>query len=199
MILYHGSPKLFDRFDNAFIGNGTGLKYGFGHYLTESVATAVHYSEPRPQEGEVSPIPVFEKHYLYTVEIPDLTIDNHIMSAPPVTDAFASRIEAALGKSAPQKSKAAGKDFRKWVGCELTGTKVSKYSGNKFEVEKAASEFLSSIGVRYTVWPKDQKNQDGLKNIAVFQGEDIRILKVEEIDIERSKEGKWVMTSKKEI
>lgn len=197
MILYHGSPKLFDRFDNAFIGNGTGLKYGYGHYLSESVATAVHYSEPRPAKGDVNPTPLNEKHYLYTVEIPDLVDGDHIVSAPPVPEAFASRIEAALGKTAPEKVKTAGKEFRKWVGCELTGIKMSKYTPNKFEVEKAASGFLRGIGVRYTVWPTSQSKPDGLKNVAVFQDDDIKILKVEEIEIEDNK-GKWVLVSRKE-
>ena len=45
--LYHGSPFLFDHFDLSGAGEGTGIKFGFGVYLTESEASAVHYSQPR--------------------------------------------------------------------------------------------------------------------------------------------------------
>ena len=36
MLLYHGSPELFDAFDLSKAGEGTGVKFGFGVYLTES-------------------------------------------------------------------------------------------------------------------------------------------------------------------
>ncbi len=47
MTLFHGSPFLFDRFDLSSAGEGIGIKFGFGVYLTESEASAVHYSRPR--------------------------------------------------------------------------------------------------------------------------------------------------------
>lgn len=46
MILYHGSPFLFDKFDLSTAGEGTGIKFGFGVYLTEAEKSAVHYSQP---------------------------------------------------------------------------------------------------------------------------------------------------------
>ena len=79
MRMYHGSPELFDRFDLSRAGGGTGIKFGFGVYLTESERSAVHYSNPRALKGAKAPA-----HYLYTVEIPDLTEDNHLMSKPPL-------------------------------------------------------------------------------------------------------------------
>ena len=81
MKLYHGSPFLFDRFSLNDAGEGTGLKFGYGVYLTESEASAVHYSQPREME-------LMPKHYLYTVEIPDLTPGNHLVSAKPVEAYF---------------------------------------------------------------------------------------------------------------
>ena len=66
MILYHGSPFLFEKFDLSSAGEGTGIKFGFGVYLTEAEKSAVHYSQPRNLE-------LMPKHFLYTVEIPDLT------------------------------------------------------------------------------------------------------------------------------
>ena len=42
---YHGSPELFNKFVLSKAGDGTGIKFGFGVYLTESEASAVHYSQ----------------------------------------------------------------------------------------------------------------------------------------------------------
>ena len=78
MTLFHGSPFLFDRFDLSGAGEGTGIKFGFGVYLTEVEASAVHYSQPRHLE-------LMPEHYLYTVEISSLTEDNHLVSARPVS------------------------------------------------------------------------------------------------------------------
>ena len=69
--LFHGSPFLFDQFDLSGAGEGTGIKFGFGVYLTEVEASAVHYSQPRNLD-------LMPEHYLYIVEIPELTVDNHI-------------------------------------------------------------------------------------------------------------------------
>lgn len=65
MKLFHGSPFLFSQFDLTGAGKGTGIKFGFGVYLTESEASAVHYSQPRGMD-------LMPQHYLYEVEIPDL-------------------------------------------------------------------------------------------------------------------------------
>ena len=62
MRMYHGAPELFDRFDLSRAGDGTGIKFGFGVYLTESERSAVHYSNPRALKGVKAPA-----HYLYTV------------------------------------------------------------------------------------------------------------------------------------
>lgn len=186
MIAFHGSPALFDKFDLSSAGEGTGIKFGFGVYLTEAEKSAVHYSQPRNLE-------LMPKHYLYTVEIPDLTEDNHIVSALPVNASIVAKVEERLGVSVPDKVKAAGKEFRKWVGCALTGERKSG-----FAEEKAAAQVLDSLGVLYNVWPTAQTNPDGPKNIAVFNEANVRIVKVEEIEIENNK-GKWVLVSRKEL
>lgn len=183
MILYHGSPFLFDKFDLSSAGEGTGIKFGFGVYLTEAEKSAVHYSQPRHMD-------LMPRHFLYTVEIPDLTQGNHITSALPVDEAIISRVEAKLGKAVPEQVKAKGLMFRKWVGCTLTGAKKPGFSE-----EKAAAQFLDSVGVLYSVWPTAQTKPDGPKNIAVFNVANVRIIKVEEIEIENSK-GKWVLKHK---
>ena len=186
MILYHGSPFLFDKFNLSGAGEGTGIKFGFGVYLTEAEASAVHYSQPRSLE-------LMPEHYLYTVEIPDLTEDNHLTSALPVSPIILNKVEEKLGVSAPEKVKTQGKEFRKWVGMTLTG---SQKAG--FAEEKAAAELLNSLDVLYNAWPTAQTKPDGPKNIAVFDTTNIRIIKRERIEIE-NKCKKWVLTNRTEI
>ena len=48
--LFHGSPYLFDHFTLDGAGEGSGTKFGFGVYHTESEASVVHYSQPRKIE-----------------------------------------------------------------------------------------------------------------------------------------------------
>ena len=184
--LYHGSSELFKKFDLSNAGEGTGIKFGFGVNLSESEASAVHYSQPRKQ-------PLAKNHYLYTVEIPDMTEDNHIFSPRPVHPAIVKRTEAKLGKPAPAEKTLLGKEFRKWVGMTLTGG-----DKNGFAEEKAAAEFFDSIGVIYNVWPQYQKNPEGLLNFAVFNADRVRILNVEHIEI--VKKGKrYVLVSRKPV
>lgn len=185
-ILFHGSPFLFDHFDLSGAGEGTGIKFGFGVYLTEVEASAVHYSQPRNLE-------LMPKHYLYRVEIPELSEDNHIVSALPVPDIIIQKVEKKLKVSVPDKIKAKGKEFRKWVGMAITGAKKAG-----FAEEKASAEFLNSIGVLYNVWPTAQTNPNGSKNIAVFDSSNVRIVKKEQIEIREDK-GKWVLVSRKEV
>ena len=184
--LFHGSPFLFDRFTLDGAGEGSGTKFGFGVYLTESEASAVHYSQPRKME-------LAEKHYLYTVEISELTADNHLVSAQPVAESIVARVEEKLNLKVPADKKKLGKEFRKWVGTTLTGAKKAEV-----EEERRAAEFLDSIGVIYNVWPQAQSKPDGLKNIAVFNAKRVNIVKKEEIEIEL-KCKKWILKGKKEI
>ena len=186
MKLFHGSPYLFDHFNLNGAGEGTGIRFGFGVYLTESEASAVHYSQPRKME-------LAEKHYLYTVEIPELTADNHLVSAQPVAESIVARVEEKLDVIVPADKKSAGKEFRKWVGTTLTGAKKAEV-----EEERRAAEFLDGIGVIYNVWPQAQSKPDGLKNIAVFNADHVNILKKEEIEIEL-KCKKWILKARKEV
>lgn len=185
-ILFHGSPYLFDKFDLSNAGEGTGVKFGFGVYLTESEASAVHYSQPRKVE-------LMPNHYLYTVQIPDLTSTNHIVSAKPVATEIITLTEKKLGITVPHDKTLAGKEFRKWLGSTITSAKKAG-----FAEEKAAANFLNSIGVLFNVWPTAQTKPDGLKNIAVFDSDNVSILKCEQIEIE-TKSGKWVLICRKTI
>ena len=183
---YHGSPKLFRKFDLSKAGDGTGIKFGFGVYLTESEASAVHYSQPRNQ-------PPTKDHYLYTVEIPELTDDNHLVSAKPVNPEIVKRVEAKLGQCVPQELTMIGKEFRKWLGLTLSGCeKVC------LESEKAAAVFLDSIGVFCNVWPQAQAKPDGLKNYAVFDDSKVTI-KITEHFEGVLKRGKFVMVENSRV
>ncbi|WP_417546434.1 LPD23 domain-containing protein [Marinobacter sp.] len=43
-LAYHGSPHLFDKFSNDFLGTGEGAQsYGKGLYLADTIGTATHY------------------------------------------------------------------------------------------------------------------------------------------------------------
>ncbi len=172
MLLYHGSSNLFSAFDLSKAGESTGVKFGFGVYLTEVEESAVHYSQPRHME-QLAP-----NHYLYTVEIPDLTPTNHLVSALPVHEEIVSKVQAKLGVEAPAKVLQKGLEFRKWVGMTLLGTKKNTFAG-----EKAAADLLNSLGVLYNVWPRAQGKKDGPRNVTVFSEANVKILKVEHIDV----------------
>ena len=75
----------------------------------------------------------------------------------------------------------------------LTGSRA-----NGLEEEKAAAELLNGRGVLFNVWPTAQSKPDGEKNVAVFCEKNVRILKVEKIDVEQQK-GKWVLTSREVV
>ena len=177
---FHGSPSLFEQFALNDAGGGTGIKFGYGVYLTESEASAVHYSQPRK-------CALMPDHYLYSVEIPELTPANHIVSAQPVQDSIVKATEIKLGRSVPKAVLAHGKEFRKWLGCALTGAKKAG-----FDEEKAAAEFLDAIGVIANVWPQAQTKPDGLRNCAIFNPSRVNIIKREHIEIEEVK-GKYVL------
>jgi hypothetical protein len=183
---YHGSPTLFKQFSLDKSGESTGIKFGYGVYLTEVEASAVHYSQPRNLE----PTP---EHYLYTVAIPPLTEDNHLVSARQVDPRIVARVEKELNVKISAEITNAGKEFRKYVGCLLTGGKKAGYAE-----EQRAAEFFDSIGVLYNVWPTAQTVPDGPKNICVFNPAHIAIIKTEAIEIEL-KGKKWKLVSRKEV
>jgi hypothetical protein len=185
-LYYHGSPALFKKFSLDNSGKSTGIKFGYGVYLTEVEASAVHYSQPRNSE----PTP---EHYLYTVAIPPFTEDNHLVSARSVDPSIVARVEQQLNVKMPTEIIKTGKDFRKYVGCLLTGARKVG-----FAEERRAAEFLDSIGVLYNVWPTAQTIPDGPKNICVFNPNHIAITKTESIEIEL-KCKKWKLVSRKNV
>ena len=180
-IFYHGSYRLFDHFVLNHLGEGEGKsKFGHGIYITSSFATAALYAAKAGKRNGV------DTFYVYTVEVPALTDENHLFSCKPVTAAVASRIEKALGESIPEGAKCLGKFFRKYVGNVLTSKRGSiKKMTEKADdaAEDAATSFLNDNGVIYLAYPYAQTKPDGDTNRAVLNGECIRILKIEQVEV----------------
>lgn len=179
---YHGSCYLFDRFSSAFLGAGEGKsKFGHGIYITSSYKTAALYAAKAAKANGK------DSCYVYTVEVPLLTDDNHIFSCKPVNADVAERAEKAIGESIPEEVKSAGKLFRKYLGNLLTGqrTTVKKMMAKAdAAAENAVSQFLNSVGVIYLAWPQSQTKPDGETNRAVLNENDIRIVKVEQVEVD---------------
>lgn len=194
-ILYHGGYRLFDHFVLDHLGEGEGKsKFGHGIYITSSFATAALYAAKAGKRNGV------DTFYVYTVEVPALTDENHIFSCKPVTPAVASRIEKALGESIPEEAKKLGKFFRKYVGNILINKRgtIKQMTG---KVDNAAEDvvtsFLNDNGVIYLAYPYAQTKPDGDTNRAVLNGECIRILKIEQIEVDEK--NKLIEGSEREI
>ncbi len=179
---YHGTSVLFKKFDIAHALEGDGkAKFGFGTYVTESYTSAAHYAynKKRPEN---------KNYYVYTLEIPDLTEDNHLFSVRPVHPSIIERTEKALGEKIPDEVKVTGKFFRKYVGNRVLGNqgtvnKLKNTSG--IEVEKAAAKFFSEIGLEYFAWPQAQTKPDGLTNRVVLNIDKIRIVRIDKVELDK--------------
>ena len=183
---YHGTCRLFKEFCLSHLGEGEGKsKFGQGVYLTSNYATAALYASKSAKANGV------ETCYVYTVEVPEITEDNHVFSCKPVNSCVVERAEAAINESIPEEAKSAGKFFRKYLGNLLTGRRgtVKKMTGKADAVaENAVSKFLNSIGVVYLVYPHAQTKPDGETNRTVFNVNNIRILKIEQVEVNAKNE-----------
>ena len=179
-IFYHGTCHLFDKFSLSHLGSGEGKsKFGQGIYITSSYKTAALYaSKAAKANGK-------ESYYVYTVEVPVLTDDNHIFSCKVVNASVVERVEKELGEVMPDEVKVAGKLFRKYLGNLLIGqrgTVKQMMSKADAAAENAVSQFLNSVGVIYLAWPQSQTKPDGETNRAVLNENDIKILKIEQVE-----------------
>ena len=184
MQFYHGSSaEPFDRFslDHALEGDGK-VKFGWGVYVTEKYTTAAHYAfnKHRPENKDF---------YVYTVEIPDCTADNclSLLKGVPVAESIVERVAAKLGEPVPAEAKQEGIPFRKWLANKLTGEdKPVKKMIDKATVEgeKAASEFLSGLGVDLIEWPYNWQKPEAEKNMAVLDDRKVRIIRIEKVELD---------------
>ena len=178
-IFYHGTCRLFDAFDPSRLGTGEGKsKYGNGIYITSSYATAALYASKAAKINGVDTV------YVYTVEVPNLTEDNHVFSCKPVNPEMASRIEKALGDTIPDEARTVGKYFRKYVGNFLIGNRktIKQMTGSaSSEAEDAVARCFRENGIIYLAWPQAQTKPDGDTNRAVLDAGCIKILKIEQV------------------
>ncbi len=187
MIAYHGSSaEPFDRYSFDHAGEGDGkAKYGFGAYVTEMYASAAHYAfnKNRPEN---------KAFYVYTMEIPDKTPDNclSLLKKVPVAESIVRRVESKLGEKVPAEALVEGILFRKWLANRLTGNigTISKMTDKAtFAGEKAASKFLSGIGVDLIEWPFNWKKPETEKNMAVLDDKKVRIIRIEKVELDPKK------------
>lgn len=184
MVFYHGSSaEPFERFslDHALEGDGK-VKFGWGVYVTEKYTTAAHYAfnKHRPENKDF---------YVYTVEIPDRTEENclSLMKGVPVTKSIVKRVEGKLGESVPAEARIEGIPFRKYLANRLTGQMMPvKKMVDKATIagEKAASEFLLSIGVELIEWPYNWQKPEAEKNMAVLDDRKVRIIRIEKVELD---------------
>ena len=192
---YHGTPKLFPKFDldHALEGDGK-AKFGFGTYVTEAYTSAAHYAHNKKR-------PECKDYYVYILEIPDLTEDNHLFFNRPVHPSIVKRTEKALGKQIPDEVKVQGYLLRKYVGNLLigkSGTITQLTDKTSIEAEKAAAKFFSEIGLEYFVWPYNWKKPDGLTNRVVLNIDKIRIVRIDKVELD-PKKFQLIEGSEKEI
>ena len=98
-----------------------------------------------------------------------------------------NRVEDTIGEAMPEEVKSAGKLFRKYLGNLLTGQRTTiKKMASKADstAECAVAEFINKIGIVYLAWPQSQTKPDGDTNRAVLNANDIRIVKVEQVDVD---------------
>ena len=179
---YHGTCNLFDKFSLSFLGSGEGKsKFGQGIYITSSYKTAALYAAKAAKANGK------KCYYVYTVEVPVLTENNHIFSCKPVNQDVINRVEKEIGQTIPEEVKSVGKLFRKYLGNLLTGQlgTIKKMMGKADSVaEKAVSQFLNSVDIVYLAWPQSQTKPEGDTNRAVLNEEDIRIIKIEQVEVD---------------
>ena len=184
MIVYHGTTSIFDHFDLAHLGEGEGKsKFGVGHYASSVYDTAALYAGKC--KGETK--------YVYTLEVPELTDTNHIVSAKPPHISIIEKTEEQIGQI-PDEAKSSGKAFRKYIGNHLLGNKgtVKKMIGSlSTEGEIKVSKFLYGIGVLYLVWAQSQSRPDnGQINVAILDDSIINIKKIEKVKLDEK--GKYI-------
>ena len=191
---YHGTPMLFKKFDLAHALEGDGKnKFGLGTNITEVYTTAALYAHNKKR-------PECTDYYVYTVEVPDLTEDNHLSYTKPVHPSIIKRTEKALGEQIPDEVIAVAKYFRRYVGNKLIGKRGTVNQLKKkadVDAERAASQFFSKIGLEYYVWPQAWSNPDGPTNRVVLNIDKIRIVRIDKVELD--KKFKYVEGSKKEV
>ena len=191
MIVYHGTTKKFDHFDLAHLGTGEGKsKFGVGHYASSVYDTAALYAGKC--KGRTK--------YVYTLDVPELTDFNHIVSTKPPHKVIIEKAEEHVGEI-PDEAKSSGKTFRKYIGNLIIGNKgtIKQMIGSlSIEGEIEVSKFLYKIGVLYLVWAQSQSRPDNSQiNVAILDDSIINIKKIEKVKLDEN--GKYIDGSNKSV
>jgi hypothetical protein len=107
--------------------------------------------------------------------------DNFIAFKEPVKPSILKQAAQKMGEPIPEKFTLDGKEFRKFLAKKLTG-KVD------LEGEKAASAFLTSIGVDFIVWPYNWKNPALGTNMAVLDDSKVIIKSIDQVELDNKKQ-----------
>lgn len=185
---YHGTSKLFGEFRPLeTIGTGEGKsKFGWGVYLTSAFSTAVLYSGKGPGREAAD-------HYIYSVDIPDPDThpEKYFVLHKPVPEDIASLATSEVGPISDD-ALGWGHEFRKELETKLFvkeyGRKPKSAEGGV--AQKLAADWFYSHGIIGLIWPHggwpkrgEAKLVDNL-DVAMFNGKDIVISKIERIDVE---------------
>lgn len=196
-IFYHGSPRLFTKFNLDYALEGQGkVKFGYGVYVTSSFASAANYSKSADWEAAE------ENHYVYTVEVVNKKAGNYISFVEQVSPLIISKAEDLLQDKIPEIYTLNGNLFRKYLGMKLSADKtvieklkaVSDPDKARLKVgikeERAASDFLYKIGVRMIEWPFTWKDGETRTNRAILKADSVKIIRIEEVILDAK--GKYV-------
>ena len=175
---YHGSSKLFDKFDlsHAFEGAGR-CKFGFGIYVTSVYTTAAHYSAAKGAEH----------NYVYTVEVPEPKEGNYIAYKQPVHPTIVEAVAKKLGCPIPDKAVADAKFFREFIESQFDKKRT-------IAAKRQAAELLHSVGVCCIIWPHNwKKGYEGEIHCAIFSDADIRITAIDEVELDSEEHFKSII------
>ena len=173
LTLYHGSPFLFKEFEFQDRNESLGIKYGCPIFLTDMELLAVMWSHKAGAKD----------HYLYTVQIPDLTPENHLRADVQPSIAIIKRIEDLLRETIPADAKSSGKALKNWLYARPSN------SSSDYEHEKEVIDLMDDLGIITYVW--QSVDFKGVLNYAVHYKQ-VHIIKCEHINpqFEREADGK---------
>ncbi len=104
-----------------------------------------------------------------------------------IAASIVKRVEDRLGEPVPAEAKVEGIPFRKYLANKLIGQNMPvKKMIDKATVagEKAASEFLSSLGVDLIEWSYNWQKPQAEKNMAVLDDRNVRIVRIEKVELD---------------
>ena len=164
-IFYHGAHHLFDKFTKSCAGS-QGFKCGYGVYLTSVYSFAAQCSSDT-NDG----------HYVYTVEVPEKTITNHIAYGQPVQSGITAAVQDKLGVIFTSKALSDGWKF--------IGALIDHFKGNAKTITvkhaKQVAELLMAVGVELIEWPYVWTDSSQGVNMTVLDATKAKILGVEKV------------------